>query len=414
MRVPSLLAWLVLVGLPSSSASQAPSPVAAAFGQQARNTQERVLLLAEAMPADGYLFRATPQEPTFAQVLVELRNANLYACSLLSGVDRPDSPDLFSGSPKDAIVSGLLGSQRFCGSQLSLLRDSALAESVALDMRPQFGPPLPPVSIAEALMVMTAYWTDVHARLAGYFRLYGLVPPKPCGNGGPENNCGSGRSMCFSTTASRGGPGFRFELSDAPYSVTSDGLGPYSYGTSNVVVTGASLAAVMQLGSTSADGSQARSIRVDLDHPVPGDIGAPLGLIVDNHDVEVGAQWYADPEVVAGVATGRRLAHSVLDIPVGTHVTAELIAVQLHIDGVHHSLQMGRQPGGHCFSDGTAMFGTGTSLGTIFRADSTTWVVDLPAGSVGRLFDDHLSHPNAVNRGLYYVSLHFVLRAPSD
>jgi hypothetical protein len=35
--------------------------------------------------------------------------------------------------------------------------------------------------------------------------------------------------------------------------------------------------------------------------------------------------------------------------------------------------------------------------------------MDLPPGSVGRLFDIHLLEPNAVNKGLYHVSLHYVI-----
>jgi hypothetical protein len=56
------------------------------------------------------------------------------------------------------------------------------------------------------------------------------------------------------------------------------------------------------------------------------------------------------------------------------------------------------------------MNGDGTTRATIHRVTATEWVVDLPPGSVGRLFDIHLSASNAINKGLYYVSLHYIVK----
>jgi hypothetical protein len=35
------------------------------------------------------------------------------------------------------------------------------------------------------------------------------------------------------------------------------------------------------------------------------------------------------------------------------------------------------------------------------------WVIDLPAGSVGRLFDLYNTTQYAVDKGLYYTQLHY-------
>jgi tetratricopeptide (TPR) repeat protein len=84
--------------------------------------------------------------------------------------------------------------------------------------------------------------------------------------------------------------------------------------------------------------------------------------------------------------------------------------VSFHLDGRFHLLQIGPQPFGHCHG-ATRVHGSGTSSGTIYRASETKWVIDLPAGSVARLFD--LSHTtlNAVDKGLYYVRLHYEIHA---
>ena len=101
---------------------------------------------------------------------------------------------------------------------------------------------------------------------------------------------------------------------------------------------------------------------------------------------------------------------SIRDIPIGTTVFAAQTDVEFAINGVQHSLQMGPQPEGHCYADPTAIHGAGTTRSTIMRADSTTWIVDLPPGSIARLFDVHLGYSNAINKGLYYLSLRFVMQ----
>jgi hypothetical protein len=98
---------------------------------------------------------------------------------------------------------------------------------------------------------------------------------------------------------------------------------------------------------------------------------------------------------------------SIFNIPVGQTKTAAQMNVGFHVNGRFHILQMGPQPYGHCHSGPNLVSGTGTSSGTIYRASQTKWVMDLPAGSVGRLFDVHNTKGHATDKGLYYVRLHY-------
>jgi hypothetical protein len=134
-----------------------------------------------------------------------------------------------------------------------------------------------------------------------------------------------------------------------------------------------------------------------LNDPVPGAGGVPLGTITDGSDINIETQWYR-------VGDTRQNLH---DIPVGQTVTANQMNVTFHINGRFHILQMGPQAYGHCHSLPTAVFGTGTSSGTIYRASETKWAIDLPAGSVGRLFDLYNTDQYAVDKGLYYAQLHY-------
>jgi hypothetical protein len=385
------------------SESQVPSSqsslVAKAFRENAQAIAEKLLLAAESMPADKYSFRATPTQLSFAEITTRLGTRNDYMCSRIAGVPAQNRAVLSSSAAKDTLVARLRDTIEFCDQSLAHLDDTGLGATIVFDMRPErIGPELRKPR-ATAMTLATAFWAETYGQLSDYLRLNGRVPPKPCGSGAEEQNCGSGATLCYDPTPPLGG--LTFILSDAPYSVRSDGLGPYIWGTTNVIVAAAGRAGVMVLGPPPNTGTTPRSIQIDLSHPVPGDISVALGVIVDRGNLEVAVQWHADPD---------HRQHSMLDIPVGTKVFAEQTDIQLHIGGVHHSLQMGPQPQGHCYADGTAIHGDGTTRSTIFREDATTWVVDLPAGSIGRLFDDHLSFPNAVNKGLYYVSLHFVLK----
>lgn len=53
-------------------------------------TGEFTMAVAAAMPADGYAFRASPEEMTFGQLMAHIGNADANACSLASGLPRPE------------------------------------------------------------------------------------------------------------------------------------------------------------------------------------------------------------------------------------------------------------------------------------------------------------------------------------
>ena len=201
-------------------------------------------------------------------------------------------------------------------------------------------------------------------------------------------------------------------ISDSGYSIRSDGRGPYIGGVVNVSLPPVGLVAGLMFRPVLRD-VVPRFYVVDLDHPVPGKSGKPLGVIkVDGsfpgRFIPSGAN--AGDEFLAHANTDWDYQqHSMADIPIGASITVTQIDLDLYIGGVMHVLQMGPQPYGHCQSSGTAIYGGGTTMGTVSHPDAEQWVVDLPRGSVGRLFENRTGDPSAADRGLYYVSLHFVV-----
>jgi hypothetical protein len=224
------------------------------------------------------------------------------------------------------------------------------------------------------------------------------------GRGGVLPTCGGFRdcanvsdsigSLCRSDPAAFVGPGVIADLADG---VSSDGRGPYIQGTDGVkwsiVVYEANV--IIDEGKTSI--KEPRKLTVNLNHPVPGGRGAPLGIISDGDD----------NGLVAELRKVRDTLPSALNIPVGQTRTLAQMNVGVHINGRFHILQMGPQPYGHCHHGLNLVNGTGTSSGTVYRTSQTKWVMDLPAGSVGRLFDVHNTKGYAVDKGLYYVHLHY-------
>ena len=196
------------------------------------------------------------------------------------------------------------------------------------------------------------------------------------------------------------GPAVVADFSDG---VSSDGRGPYNKGTDGVIDSRTGREGALTIFDR-ADGN-IRSFSVNLNKPVPGGGGVPLGIVSSGKP--------------SGFVTQRGMVgdavQNFMDIPVGQTETAALMSIAFHINGRFHLLQMGPMANGHCMGVKNLVHGTGTTSGTITRVSLTKWVMDLPAGSIGRLFDIQgakvgpgpPNYEHAVDKGLYYVHLHY-------
>ncbi len=211
------------------------------------------------------------------------------------------------------------------------------------------------------------------------------------------SNCNRGRAVCtFEAYPPYSGP---TTVADSPDGLSSDGRGPYISGTDGV---GPSFVVLNFVGLGFGDaggGKNPRTLTVNLNHHVPGGGGVPLGVISVGNDNMLFTSWQRVGNV----------GKSLVGIPVGQTVSAGQLNVSFHLNGRFHILQMGPQAYGHCHSgaDSTRVHGAGTSSGTIYRASPSKWVIDLPAGSVARLFDVSHTAPHAEDKGLYYFRLHY-------
>ena len=188
-------------------------------------------------------------------------------------------------------------------------------------------------------------------------------------------------------------------ISDFADGVSSDGRGPYTQGVAGIIASAVHNEAALTFYYKDRPVANPRSYSVNLDRPVPGGGGRPLGIITQHDGSGTG---FLTQLLMVGDSL-----QSLHSIPVGRTVMAAQTNVSFTIHGRKHTLQMGPQPVGHCMG-ATRVNGAGTSSATIYRATQTKWTVDLPPQSVGRLFDiDKNDVEHAVDKGLYYVRLHY-------
>jgi len=124
---------------------------------------------AEEMPADKYSFQPTPQQMTFAHLIVHVTNGNYFFCSKLSGGAKPDIK-IADTDGKDKLVAALKTSYDYCTTNLANVDDSNLGESL-----PFFGGHN--ISRGGMMMAVSAECADHYSIAAMYLRLNNLIPP---------------------------------------------------------------------------------------------------------------------------------------------------------------------------------------------------------------------------------------------
>ena len=155
-------------------AQPAAQPETNPVSNSVRKIMERrakiMVAAAEAMPADKYSFRPTPEQMTFGHLVVHTAGANNFLCSSIAGTAAPADEKLSDTDSKDKLIAALKGSFDYCTQALAKMDDSNLAQQV-----PFFGGDK--ISRAGAMIALTDVAYDHYSMAAMYLRLNGLVPP---------------------------------------------------------------------------------------------------------------------------------------------------------------------------------------------------------------------------------------------
>jgi hypothetical protein len=131
--------------------------------------QKNMVAAAEAMPAEKYSFKPSPEMNTFGHLVMHIAQSNNTFCSKISGQAAPDVK-IAETDPKDKLVAAVKDSFAFCAAALDKVDDSKLGEQFMM-----FGNR--PMSRGGALVALGGGWTDHYATEAIYLRLNGILPP---------------------------------------------------------------------------------------------------------------------------------------------------------------------------------------------------------------------------------------------
>jgi hypothetical protein len=145
------------------------NPVSGAVKGQLPRYSKNMVGAAEAMPAEKYGFKPSPEMNSFGHLVMHIAQTNNLLCSKISGAASPDVK-YSESDPKDKLVAALKASFEYCTTALEKVDDSKLGDQMIL-----FGDH--PASRAAALIILSGSWTDHYATEAIYLRLNGILPP---------------------------------------------------------------------------------------------------------------------------------------------------------------------------------------------------------------------------------------------
>jgi len=161
---------LALLALAASAAAQAKNPIATALKDTFPGRQKDTVAAVEAMPADKFGYKPTPDQMTFGHLVAHMIEANYLLCSKAASVAAPKVEEAKEADGKDKLVAALKASFDFCGDALSKMDDSKLSEMTDAFEGHQF-------SRGRIALILAGGWADHYAEAAMYLRLNGLTPP---------------------------------------------------------------------------------------------------------------------------------------------------------------------------------------------------------------------------------------------
>jgi hypothetical protein len=154
----------------SAATAQTKNPVSSALRDILPGRQKNTIAAVEAMPADKFNYKPTPDQMTFGHLVAHMIEANNGLCSGAAAVPAPKVEEAKESDGKDKLVAALKASFDFCTDSLAKMDDSKLSETTD-------GPGGQQLSRARFALGIASNWADHYAEAAMYLRLNGVLPP---------------------------------------------------------------------------------------------------------------------------------------------------------------------------------------------------------------------------------------------
>jgi uncharacterized damage-inducible protein DinB len=129
---------------------------------------------ADAMPADEYSFKPTPQVRSFAELIGHVTNANFYFCSQAKGEKSPATQNYERVADKAALSKALKDSLAYCDDVYGGTTDENFSQALKL-AAPGGGPT--ETTRGLVLIFNTTHNNEHYGNIIVYMRLKGHVPP---------------------------------------------------------------------------------------------------------------------------------------------------------------------------------------------------------------------------------------------
>jgi hypothetical protein len=159
---------------PSSGSAMAAAPtkdpVSAGLRTMLSGRQKNTLAAIDAMPADKFGYKPTPDQVTFGHLVVHIIGFNNALCAKAADVPAPKVDELKDTDPKDKLAAAAKASFDFCTDALGKMSDAKLGDDIEL-----FGGNHSPRAMAA--LILASGWSDHYAAAAMYLRLNNILPP---------------------------------------------------------------------------------------------------------------------------------------------------------------------------------------------------------------------------------------------
>jgi uncharacterized damage-inducible protein DinB len=159
----------LVVACTASAFAQTKSPVSDTVREILSGRQKNIIAAVEAMPADKFNYKPTPEQMTFGHLAAHIAEANNLFCAKAADVAEPKT-EVKETEGKDKLVAAVKQSFDFCTASLAKTDDSKLADTIEA-----FGGKKQPR--AWAFIALASSLADHYGAAAMYLRLNGILPP---------------------------------------------------------------------------------------------------------------------------------------------------------------------------------------------------------------------------------------------
>jgi uncharacterized damage-inducible protein DinB len=164
------LALTLLLAASNLFAQQSKNPVTDVLREMLTGRAKNTIAAIDAMPADKFNFKPTPDQMTFGHLAAHIAEGNYYFCANTADLPRPKVDELKGMEDKSVLLQAVKSSFDFCKTALEKADDSKLTGEITwFDNKPR--------GRAWAALGLAASWADHYGQAAQYLRLSGITPP---------------------------------------------------------------------------------------------------------------------------------------------------------------------------------------------------------------------------------------------